>query len=118
MSEDMRNSQDLDARLDRLFSEYRAQLPDPEPNVNFMPNLWERIEKSRSFTLDLRRWARGFMTAAAAICALMALYLIVPDNNSTVYNATYLEALTADHPSEQPVAYVEVLHHEMGSNLQ
>src|SRR5579862_2858466 len=106
MAEELRNSQEWNVRLNSLLAEYRAVLPDPESNVNFMPQLWEKIDRSRTATLSWRHWAQGFVTAAAAICVLMAIYLVVPETPSPVYSATYLEALTADHAGEQPVAYV------------
>lgn len=37
-----------------------------------MPALWKRIQTRASFADLLRRWAEGFVTAAAAICMLLA----------------------------------------------
>ena len=100
------NLHEFEDRLDRLFAEYRSQSPDPEPSANFMPALWLRIENSQSLSVNLRRWAQAFVTAAAAICLLMALYLVIPQGPSPVYSATYLDALSAEH-SPDSLAYGE-----------
>ena len=100
------NLHELENRLDRLFAEYRSQCPDPEPGANFMPALWSRIENSRSFTVNLRRWAQAFATAAAAISLLMALYLVIPQGSSPVYSVTYLDVLSGEH-SPDALAYDE-----------
>ncbi len=42
--------------LDHLFERYRAALPDPEASVNFMPELWRKIE-ARQFFLARREEA-------------------------------------------------------------
>jgi hypothetical protein len=88
---------DFDGRLETIFREYRAATPDPEASAEFMPRLWERIESRRRYTWSLRRWAGGFVTAAAAICMLMAAILVWPSTtNRSVYTSTYLDALGDD----------------------
>ncbi len=87
----------FDDRLDAIFREYRAAVPDPEASPEFMPRLWERIESRRRETWSLRRFAGGFVTAAAAICMLMAAILVWPNSaNQSVYTSTYLDALGDD----------------------
>jgi hypothetical protein len=41
---EQRDPSKSEARLDDLFRTYRAVCPDPEPSVNFIPNMWARIE--------------------------------------------------------------------------
>lgn len=84
-------------RLDALFRAYRDAFPDPEPSPGFMPGLWEKIEARRRYSWSLRRWAGGFVTAAAAVCMLMAVFLVWPvSSNQSVYTSTYIEALGDD----------------------
>ena len=59
-----------------------------------MPELWKRIDARRGFQLTLRRWARGFATAAAALCVAMVLYMVTPrESYPIVYSTTYVDAL-------------------------
>lgn len=52
---DRMNSKDNDSKLDALFAQYRDAIPDQDSGVNFMPELWRKIEARRSegvFALD------------------------------------------------------------------
>ena len=41
---------DLETKeLDHLFARYRTAVPDPEASVNFMPELWRKIEARQFF---------------------------------------------------------------------
>jgi hypothetical protein len=66
-----------------------------EVSVNFMPELWQKIEKVQSATFSFRRIARSFVTAAAALAMLLAIIGFLPRRNSPLYNVTYVEALAA-----------------------
>jgi len=93
----------LEPRLDAIFRAYREAVPEPEPGPQFMPGLWERIEARRRYTWRMRRWAGGFVTAAVALCTLMAAFLIWPSSsNSTVYTSTYIDLLR----DEMAIAYL------------
>jgi hypothetical protein len=81
--------------LDQLLRAYRAACPDPEPSVNFMPELWQRIESRQTFSYFLERMAGKFVTAAVALTLAMAAYLYVPQSNGVFYSQTYVEALMA-----------------------
>ncbi|MDP3000385.1 MAG: hypothetical protein Q8N47_23070, partial [Bryobacterales bacterium] len=82
---------ELNRRLDGLLVRYRDACPDPEPGPNFMPNLWQAIDSRRSFALSFGRWARGLVTAAAALAMLMAVFVAMPSRQvSPVYLATYI----------------------------
>jgi hypothetical protein len=85
-----------DERLDELFRAYRVACEPREVSANFMPELWQRIERAQSATFSFRRIAKGFVTAAAALSlVLFSIGLIPSQQVSPVYNATYLETLDA-----------------------
>jgi hypothetical protein len=100
-----------DARLSELFAAYREACPDPEPSARFMPSLWESIDARRSFALRLRRFAQGLITAAAAVCLLMSLYLVRPQPSPN----TYLEVLAASQ-SHDALADEEIVRAVHGRN--
>lgn len=98
---------DDDQRLDALFRAYRAATPGPEPSVNFMPQLWARIESRRTFTFSFRRMANAFATAAVALSLALGFYMSKPRTNHPVITQTYVDALAdASTPQEfvNPVA--------------
>lgn len=111
---------DFDRILDELFRAYRKSYSDPEPGPNFMPALWRAIDSRRSFSLAFGRWARGFVTAAAALAMVMAILVAIPSRQiSPVYMATYLDVLVDDTRTDNP-AYIEVVRHDSAweSNVQ
>lgn len=84
-------------RLDALFLAYRSACEPAEVSANFMPELWQRIDRVQGITFSFRRIARGFLSAAAALSVVLATLAIVPEwRTSPVYNATYVETLAAD----------------------
>jgi len=85
----MRSNED---GLDSLFRAFR-DCPTPEPSVNFMPELWARIDSRQRFTFSLRRMAGAFVTAALALSLALGVYLAVPRANP-YYAQTYVETLT------------------------
>ncbi len=98
--------------LDRLFAAYREACPAPEPSADFMPGIWRRIEARRRVTALVPRWAAAFVAAAAALCLLMGVYLLVPrPAESPVYTATYLDTLE-ESPALETLAYMEVVSFE------
>lgn len=104
---DEHNAQGSEARLSGLFAEYREVFPDPEPSARFMPGLWEKIDARRSFAYRLKRLSQAFVTAAAAVCLLMGLYLARPEPSTD----TYLEVLAADQSHDNAdVEIVRAVH--------
>jgi hypothetical protein len=105
---DEQNAEGCEARLSRLFAEYREAVPDPEPSARFVPGLWERIDARRSFAHRLKRLSQAFVTAAVAVCLLMGLYLARPEPSTE----TYLEVLAADqsHDNTADVEIVRAVH--------
>ncbi len=103
--------ENFESQFSTLFADYRNAVPDLEPSVNFMPELWARIDARRSFSFSLRRLAQGIITAAAAITLVMGVYLTRVDQ-SVFYNNTYLELLAADqsHENLADAEIVQALH--------
>ena len=111
---------EIDRRFDGLLVRYRNACPDPEPGPNFMPALWQAIDSRRSFALSFGRWARGLVTAAAALAMLMAVFVAMPSRQvSPVYLATYIDVLDDDSGTDSP-AVLEISHFDAasGSNAQ
>ncbi|MEK7407429.1 MAG: hypothetical protein AAB225_20320 [Acidobacteriota bacterium] len=89
-----------DGRLARLFAAYREACPDPEPDPNFMPRLWQRIEAQQFFARDLKRLAQGLVTAAVAVSLLMGVFLTRGETPVSFYTGTYVEILAANQADE------------------
>jgi len=105
MPEEERN-----AKLDALFSEYRAAVPDLEAGAGFMPGLWQRIEARRAGNLFIfRRLAQVCAGATLALAILMGVYLIPHIEKSPVITSSYVDELAADHPN----TYVDILTGDM-----
>lgn len=102
MSLDGGNMQEDNGRLDALWAAYRGACPDPEPDPNFMPRLWQRIESRQTFALSIGHLARIFVTVAAAICVLMTVALIGarPHHFTGFDSGTYVEILAAEQAPE------------------
>jgi hypothetical protein len=94
MPSDHRSQQD--ERLDELFRAYYMACEPPEVSANFMPELWQKIEKVQNATFSFHRIAKSFVTAAVALSMVLAAIGFVPTRNSPAYNVTYVEAL-ANH---------------------
>lgn len=87
-----------DERLDALFRAYHMACEPREVSANFMPELWQKIEKAQNATFSFRRIAKSFVTAAAVLSmALAAAVAFVPTRNSSAYNVSYVEALAANN---------------------
>lgn len=98
--------EELNAKLDATFAEYRAATPDPEPGADFIPGLWRRIEARRAGNLWIfRRLAQVCVGATLALAILMGTVLIPRLEKAPVYTSTYVDVLAADHPN----SYVDIL---------
>jgi hypothetical protein len=94
------------AELDRLFAGYRAAVPDPEASVNFMPELWRKIEARQFFFLRMKKLTQVFVAAAAAICLLLGIILQVPvsTGDRPEVNGNYVDVLADANPAENLTA--------------
>lgn len=85
-----------DDRLDALFRAYRSACEPVEVSVNFMPELWQKIDRVQSRTFSFRRIARGFLSAATALSIVLATLVVMPTwHANPIYSATYVETLAA-----------------------
>src|ERR1700733_13023099 len=97
---------DQNQELDDLFVGYRAAMPDPEASVNFMPELWRKIEARQFFLARLKKLTHVFVAAAAAICLLLGIMLQVPmaadsqDRDRSAVIANYVDVLADANPTE------------------
>jgi hypothetical protein len=89
-----------DEKLDALFRAFAA-CPVPEPSVNFMPTLWQKIEARQTFTFSFRRIANAFAAAAVALTVALSLYMYVP-HSQAVPSQTYVDYLADAHPLVAP----------------
>ncbi len=87
-------------RLDALFRAFR-DCPTPEPSVNFMPELWARIESRQRFSFSFRRMAGAFITAALALSLALGVYMSTPSSNQ-YYFQTYVDALAEANSLDMP----------------
>ncbi len=82
-------------RLERLWAAYRQATPEPEPSVNFMPELWARIEAARpsSWTLVFARLASRLVPVAAAVTLALGVYIWSPSSSSST---GYVDTLASE----------------------
>ena len=90
-----------DSRLDKLFESYRGACPEIEPGVNFMPQVWQKIETRHSFWFQFQRLARTVTTASAALCLLLLVLNFISSQQAHLLAPTYVDALMADHTAEK-----------------
>jgi len=102
-----------DNRLDQLFHAYREACPDPEPSVNFMPEMWARIEAREVSSTVFGRFAKALVTLALGASVVMALMSASYTQPGPSYDGSYIQALAADH-----VSYLEPLQVERISELE
>ena len=82
-----------DDQLDALFRAYRDACPTPEPSVNFMPHLWQRIESRQNFGFSFRRMANALVTAAVAATICLGVYTTIRHSDAALYSQSYVETL-------------------------
>jgi len=92
-----------EAELERLLAAYREACPDPEPSLDFMPRLWERIEGQRSWAREWRRLTEVLVGAAVALSLLLGVVLARREPPVSFYTSTYVEVLAANYSQEGPL---------------
>jgi hypothetical protein len=93
----------MDDKLDALWSEYRAAVPDPDAGPNFMPNLWQKIEARRSETATsiFRRMAQICVMATLAVALLLSIVLVPAQQTiEPFYTGSYVDILAAEHAND------------------
>ncbi len=93
------NPSGADTRLDEMFRAYRAACPEPEASANFMPTMWTRIEAREVSTNWFGSVAKALVTAALAASVILGMMVSSMNQSSAFFNATFVEALRADHAS-------------------
>jgi hypothetical protein len=95
----------MERKLASLWAKYREACPDPEPSLEFMPELWQKIEARRQAAVSLlfRRWAEVCVMAAVALSLLVTTLLIPHSQRLPVYQFTYLDVLAAADSSDDAV---------------
>jgi hypothetical protein len=89
-----------------LLGQYRDALPDREPNADFMPKLWAKIDAKRGTAFCIRRLTRIFVTSAAALCLVMSGYSYFADpslhdlSDKPELASNWTDVLAAAHPRE------------------
>jgi len=88
----------MNDKLDALWAEYRQACPDPDPAPDFMPRLWQQIEKRRTGNARVfRRLAQVFVMATVALTLLMGAVLIPRIQAEAFFAGSYAEELAAEH---------------------
>src|SRR4051812_26898954 len=87
---------DSELRLDALLRSYRDACPDPEAGVNFMPELWAKIEQRKTSANVFSRGARMLVTAALAATAILGIIISTEASNGLPTQGVYMEALVTD----------------------
>ena len=100
MSNRPMQQEEQDAELTQWLMAYRDACPEPEPSVNFMPDLWAKIEARQVSSNLFGRMAKTLVTAAIAASFILGLMMSTFSGTAdSTFNGTYLEALSADHAS-------------------
>ena len=94
----------LDDQLDALFRAYREACPAPDPQPDFMPKLWRRIEARQTFAFSFRRMANALVTAAMAASVALGVYMALPHGvaSNPSYYSSYVEVLANANTIETP----------------
>ena len=94
----------LDDQLDALFHAYREACPAPQPQPDFMPKLWRRIESRQTFAFSFRRMANALVTAAMAASVALGIYMAIPHGSTSnaSYYSSYVEVLANANTIETP----------------
>ena len=83
--------------LDTLFHAYRDACPDPEPSVNFMPEMWAKIDAREASRTIFNRMAKALVTAALGASVVMGLMSASYKQPALPANdGSYLQALTTE----------------------
>jgi hypothetical protein len=87
----------MDDKLNSLLSQYRDACPDPESGVNFMPELWSRIDARRGTAIStlLRRWTEAWLIATVLLAVVISVFLIPTFQEPPALQASYVDVLSA-----------------------
>lgn len=102
----------LERELDEFFETYREACPAPAASANYMPELWDRIDRRRSFSIWLNKLAPAFATVTILLCLVFGA-LSSDDGAPTVERpTTYVDVLEDDPAADTPEFAAVVWRHE------
>src|SRR5258708_4597421 len=88
-------------RLSALLAAYRQACPDPDGSSDFMPKLWQKIDRRRTDSvLIFRRLAQVCALAAIALTLFIGTLLIPRVQADVPDTSTYVDALAAEHSTD------------------
>jgi hypothetical protein len=99
----MQIPEDRERHLDSLLVSYREACGSPEPNPNFMPMLWQKIEARQTKAVFFERMARMFVAGAMAACGCLGVLTLVPGQqpgSSSFYTSSYIEDIATANARE------------------
>ena len=102
-----------DLRLDEMFRLCRECHEDPEASVDFMPQMWAKIEMRRASTNWFDHMAKALVAAAIAVSVIAGLLISSSNQSAGFYKTTFVDALVKDH-----AASLEPLHLDRLSELE
>jgi hypothetical protein len=113
MIDESMNSENREHELNRLFAGYREACGSPEPDANFMPMLWQKIEARQSKNVFFERLARTFVAGTLAACGLLGLVLVLPAQQQSAFeNGNYVEVI-ADADAGEAVPFIEPVRYNL-----
>jgi hypothetical protein len=98
---------DDEKQLDALLLAYRDACPEPDPSVNFMPEMWAKIEAREASSTVFNRFAKALVTAALGASVLMGLLSMSASQPGPAPDVSYIQALAVDHVSDLEPLQVE-----------
>jgi hypothetical protein len=112
-----------DERLDGLFGAYRQACEPGQVSANFMPGLWQKIERKQNARFSFQRISRVFVTAAAAVSLGLAVIGFFPSSQNAVSSGfSYVEALAAHTESlaahNDNIEYIDFLHLDIPDDVE
>jgi hypothetical protein len=88
------------AELSEWLLAYRHVCPDRDAGVNFMPELWAKIEARQNSSNLFGRMAKALVTAALAATVILGLMVSTYNRQAdAAFTGTFIEALSVDHAS-------------------
>jgi hypothetical protein len=107
---------EYDPLLNSLFRAYRDSGEYGDPDPNFMPGIWEKIEARRSGSLLFRRVARVFATGTVALAILIGTAVSFTTPEPSDY--TWVETVANDNLSQVAADYEPISWNDAGQNYQ
>ncbi len=97
-----KNFEYREQQLDQLFERYKEACGDPEPGVNFMPGLWQKIEARQPRINIFARPAKSLFAGATVLSLALMVFLLAPSGKPSIFSqGSYVEALATDNANEE-----------------